>query len=78
MSTDKIPLAGVIGSPVSHSRSPALHTYWLKHYGIPGFYVPLDIDHTDLGDAIRAMPKLGFVGANVTVPHKVAVLDLGT
>ncbi|MGR3290366.1 MAG: shikimate dehydrogenase [Paracoccaceae bacterium] len=76
MSDTKIPLAGVIGSPIAHSRSPALHTYWLKRYGIRGFYVPMDIAHADLREAIRAMPKLGFVGANVTVPHKEAVLDM--
>jgi len=76
MSDDKIPLAGVIGSPVAHSRSPALHAYWLHRYGIRGFYVPLDIAHGDLRDAVTTMSKLGFVGANVTVPHKEAVLDL--
>ncbi|MEE9427399.1 MAG: shikimate dehydrogenase [Paracoccaceae bacterium] len=75
-SSNSIPLAGVIGSPVDHSRSPALHAHWLRRYGIRGYYIPMDIDHTNLGDAIRAMPKLGFVGANVTVPHKEAVLDL--
>ncbi len=76
MSMPKIPLAGVIGSPVSHSRSPALHAYWLRRYGIQGYYVPMDIDHSNLREALRTMPKLGFVGANVTVPHKEAVLDL--
>ncbi|MEE9388180.1 MAG: shikimate dehydrogenase [Paracoccaceae bacterium] len=76
MSLTKIPLAGVIGSPVSHSRSPALHTYWLQRYGIAGHYIPLEINHSDLKDAIRTLPKLGFVGANVTVPHKEAVLEL--
>ncbi len=76
MSATKIPLAGVIGSPISHSRSPALHTHWLRRYGIKGFYVPMDIDHSNLREAMRAMPKLGFVGANVTVPHKEAVLEL--
>lgn len=76
MSGSKIPLAGVIGSPIAHSRSPALHTYWLKRYGIPGYYIPMDIAHNDLNSAIRMLPKLGFAGANVTVPHKEAVLEL--
>ncbi|MGI1662179.1 shikimate dehydrogenase [Palleronia sp. KMU-117] len=76
MSHDRIPLAGVIGSPVSHSRSPALHTHWLKRYGIEGFYVPLDVAAADLEDALRALPKMGFVGANVTIPHKERVMKL--
>ena len=61
MTDKKIPLAGVIGSPISHSRSPALHGHWLKRYGIRGYYIPLDIAQKDLAEAIRAMPKMGFV-----------------
>ncbi len=76
MSTSKIPLAGVIGSPVSHSRSPALHAHWLQVCGIRGHYIPMDIAHSDLADALKVMPKLGFVGANVTIPHKETVLGL--
>ena len=76
MSAKKIPLAGVIGSPVSHSRSPVLHAHWLRRYGIRGYYVPMDINQQNLEEAIRSMPHLGFVGANVTIPHKVAVLGL--
>jgi len=76
MSDRKIPLAAVIGSPIAHSRSPALHAYWLKRYGIRGHYIPMDISQDDLADAIKQMPKMGFVGANVTIPHKEAVLRL--
>lgn len=72
----RIPLAGVIGSPVAHSRSPALHGYWLKRYGIKGHYVPLDIAQADLPEALRMLPKLGFVGVNVTIPHKETILSL--
>lgn len=72
----RIPLAGVIGSPVAHSRSPALHGYWLKRYGIAGHYVPLDISLTDLSQALKFLPRVGFVGCNVTIPHKEAVLQL--
>lgn len=72
----RIPIAGVIGSPVAHSRSPALHGYWLKRYGIKGHYVPLDIAQTDLPEALRMLPKLGFVGVNVTIPHKETILSL--
>jgi shikimate dehydrogenase len=76
MSDRKIPLAAVIGSPIAHSRSPALHGYWLRRYGLAGYYVPMDVSQDDLADVIRAMPKMGFVGANVTIPHKEKVLAL--
>ncbi|MCA2011853.1 shikimate dehydrogenase [Cereibacter sphaeroides] len=65
-----LPLAGVIGDPVAHSRSPRLHGHWLKHYGINGHYVPLHIRPEDFGDAVRMLPKMGFRGVNVTIPHK--------
>jgi len=71
-----ISLSGVIGLPVAHSRSPQLHNYWLGKYGIRGHYVPLNVKHGDLENAIRTLPKLGFVGINVTIPHKEAVLWL--
>jgi shikimate dehydrogenase len=72
----RIPLAGVIGSPIAHSRSPALHGHWLKTFGIPGFYIPMDVASENLAEVLRTLPKAGFVGVNVTVPHKVAVLEL--
>lgn len=72
----RIPLAGVIGSPIAHSRSPSLHGYWLKRYGLKGHYVHLDIAQVDLREALRMMPKMGFVGCNVTIPHKEAVLQI--
>jgi shikimate dehydrogenase len=72
----RIPLAGVIGSPIAHSRSPALHNYWLCRYGIKGHYVPLDIAQGDLREALQMLPRLGFVGVNVTIPHKETMLGL--
>lgn len=72
----QIPLAGVIGWPIAHSRSPRLHTHWLQRYGLPGHYVPLPIRPEDLAETLRALPRAGFVGANVTIPHKEAVLAL--
>ena len=72
----RIPLAGVIGHPVAHSRSPALHGYWLKRYGIKGHYIPMDIAQSDLREALAFLPKLGFVGLNVTIPHKETVLAI--
>lgn len=70
--TAKTIKAGVIGWPVEHSLSPRLHGFWLDRYGIDGIYLPLPVAPPNIEDAIRALPKLGFVGANVTVPHKEA------
>ena len=72
----RIPLAGVIGHPIAHSRSPALHGYWLRRYGIKGHYIPMDVAPLDLRQALELLPKLGFVGINVTIPHKEAVLQI--
>ena len=74
--SDSIPLACVIGAPVAHSKSPALHGYWLRKYGIRGYYVPVEVAQADLGDVLRTMPKMGFVGANVTIPHKETALRI--
>lgn len=71
-----IPMAGVLGWPVAHSRSPALHGHWLRRYGIAGHYVPLPVAPEDLAEVLRCMPRMGFVGANVTIPHKEAALAL--
>ncbi|GGE20348.1 shikimate dehydrogenase [Gemmobacter megaterium] len=73
---DRIPLAGVIGSPIAHSRSPALHGYWLRRYGIVGHYIPMEVSSADLATALQMLPKLGFVGCNVTIPHKEAMIGL--
>ena len=73
---NRIPLAGVIGSPISHSKSPRLHGHWLKKYGLQGHYIPMDVAQDDLAEVIRMLPKLGFVGVNVTIPHKEKVLEL--
>lgn len=72
----KIPLAAVIGHPIAHSRSPALHGYWLKRYGLKGFYIPMDVAPQDLERVLRTLPEMGFVGANVTIPHKEAILQI--
>lgn len=63
-------LAGVMGWPVSHSRSPRLHGYWLAKYGVDGAYVPLAVAPDHLPMALKALPALGFRGVNLTVPHK--------
>lgn len=72
----RIPLAGVIGSPIAHSKSPKLHGHWLRTYGIQGYYIPMDVAQADLRTVIGALPKAGFVGVNVTIPHKESVLAL--
>ncbi|MEI2685400.1 MAG: shikimate dehydrogenase [Cypionkella sp.] len=74
--TPRIPLAGVIGDPIAHSRSPALHNYWLRRYGIRGHYIPMHVVQSDLKAALDMLPRLGFVGINVTIPHKEHVLAL--
>jgi shikimate dehydrogenase len=65
-------LAGVMGWPVAHSRSPLLHGVWLRRYGIDGAYVKLPVAPARLEQALRALPALGFAGVNLTVPHKEA------
>jgi shikimate dehydrogenase len=68
-------IAGVMGWPVSHSRSPRLHSFWLDCYGIDGAYVPLTVPPDQLKQAIRALPALGLQGCNVTLPHKEAAMS---
>ncbi len=63
-------LAGVIGWPVSHSRSPLLHNRWLERYGIDGAYVPLPVRPGMLAAAVQGLRAAGFAGVNVTLPHK--------
>ncbi|MCE8552799.1 shikimate dehydrogenase [Ruegeria pomeroyi] len=74
MTETRIPLAGVIGHPISHSKSPRLHGHWLKTYGINGYYIPMDVAPQDLAQVVRTLPKAGFVGVNITIPHKEAVM----
>ena len=72
----KARLAGVLGWPVAHSRSPRLHGYWLERHEIDGAYLPLPVRPEDLELALSALPKLGFSGCNLTVPHKESALRL--
>jgi shikimate dehydrogenase len=71
-------LAGVLGWPVAHSRSPRLHNYWLGHYGINGAYLPLPVRAEHFTEAVKGLVRLGFAGANVTIPHKEAAFTLCT
>ena len=69
-------LAGVFGHPVTHSRSPRLHGFWLQRYGIDGAYIPLGVPPVGFAAAVRALVDLGFRGANVTIPHKLAAFEI--
>jgi shikimate dehydrogenase len=75
-SSDRFLLAGVMGWPVMHSRSPKIHSYWLGQLGLAGAYVPLAIPPEGLEAALRALPALGFAGCNLTIPHKEAALSI--
>ncbi len=65
-------VAGVAGWPVKHSRSPRIHNYWLRKYGIDGVYVPFAVNPETAVEAFRSLPALGLRGMNVTVPNKEA------
>ena len=73
----RIPLAAVLGHPIAHSRSPALHGYWLQRYGVARAITSRSTSRPlDLADLVRILPRLGFVGVNVTIPHKEAILQI--
>ena len=69
-------IAGLVGWPVAHSRSPTIHNYWLDHYKIPGRYVLLPVPPEKLSLALPGLAALGFRGCNVTTPHKQAVMPM--
>lgn len=68
--------AGVIGWPISHSKSPIIHGYWLEKYGLAGGYDAVPIAPEDLKREVARLVKEGYLGFNVTVPHKQAVMPL--
>jgi shikimate dehydrogenase len=72
------PLAGVIGWPIGHSRSPRLHGHWLARYRIEGYYIPIALPPEGFTQGLASLPALGFRGVNVTIPHKEAALALAT
>jgi shikimate dehydrogenase len=69
-------IAGLLGWPVAHSRSPVIHNYWLAHYGLQGRYVLFGVAPEHLAAALNGMAVLGLRGCNVTTPHKQAVMPL--
>jgi shikimate dehydrogenase len=70
----KYTMAGVIGWPVAHSRSPAIHNHWIHQYNLSGGYGQFPVDPKNLDIAIRGMQALGLAGCNITIPHKVAAM----
>ncbi|MGV6871464.1 shikimate dehydrogenase [Pseudochelatococcus sp. B33] len=70
------PAACIIGYPVKHSRSPLIHRFWLREYGLPGRYEFAETTPEDLPAFIRALRDNGFAGGNVTIPHKEAAFRL--
>ena len=69
-------IAGLLGWPVAHSRSPVIHNHWLARYGIPGRYVLFNVPPEKLEAAVRGLAVLGLRGCNVTTPHKQAIFPL--
>ena len=74
MATHSFILAGVMGWPISHSRSPLIHSHWLAEHGLHGAYVPLAVNPPQLPEALTGLKALGFAGCNLTLPHKIEAL----
>lgn len=66
---------GVIGHPISHSKSPLIHNYWIEQHGLEGKYEALDIEPDNLEKEIRRLVDEGYEGFNLTIPHKELALD---
>ena len=73
---DRFLMAGVMGWPVMHSRSPLMHNYWMEQQGLAGTYVFLEIKPGTLEPALRALHPLGFSGCNLTIPHKLDAMSI--
>ena len=74
MSQQQTKKLGVLGFPISHSKSPKLHNFWLKKYNIDAVYEPYPVEPENLEKFLREMPEKGFLGVNLTIPHKEAAL----
>ena len=68
-------MAGVMGWPVAHSRSPVIHNHWIRQYGLQGAYGLFPVQPERLQDAVRGLRALGLAGCNVTIPHKVDAMQ---
>ena len=76
MHDDRPFLAAVLGNPISHSKSPRMHNYWLKENQINGYYIPIKVQLDDFEKTISTLINLGYSGVNVTIPHKLAALEI--
>jgi shikimate dehydrogenase len=68
--------AFVCGHPIAHSRSPVIHGYWLRQFGIAGSYTAIDVAPTEFPQFVKSLGSNGYVGGNVTIPHKEAAHSL--
>ena len=71
----KYVMAGVMGWPVAHSRSPVIHNHWIRQYGLQGAYGLFPVQPDRMEDAVRGLRALGLAGCNVTIPHKVNAMQ---
>jgi shikimate dehydrogenase len=71
----KFKLAGVMGWPVAHSRSPIIHNHWIREHGLSGAYGHFAVQPHCLGEAIAGLRALGLAGCNITIPHKVHAMQ---
>ena len=69
-------MAGVMGWPVAHSRSPTIHNHWIRQYGLNAAYGLFPVLPGNIEDAVRGLRALGLAGCNVTIPHKVSAMKL--
>ena len=69
-------LAAVLGNPISHSKSPRMHNYWLKQNKLNGYYVPIKVELENFEETIGTLVSMGFSGVNVTIPHKLSALKI--
>jgi shikimate dehydrogenase len=73
--TQQFVMAGVMGWPVAHSRSPVIHNHWIRQYGLNGSYGLFPVHPERLEAALRGLSALGMAGCNITLPHKVQAMQ---
>ena len=71
----ELKIAGVIGDPINHTRSPLIHQYWINKNQINCFYIPLRVKSFELEKKLFYIKELNFSGLNVTIPHKESILN---
>lgn len=72
--SSKFITAGVIGWPVSHSRSPIIHNHWVHQYGLAGCYGLFPVAPGNLEKALQGIRALGIAGCNITIPYKIEAM----